>query len=271
MNITLIVNSSKDNWKNIDKFLKYAHENIIVITNCGYKNENAEIMQYDFEYWNQAFLYFCSNYDKEIEYISFLDDDDYMDHDKIDYILYKYGTFDYFHNRADYHKFGKRVPYEFTSILHNNSSISMRYSLIIPELFNGTTSLSDFLLYLSVYGDNRLIKSTDEVLTRIGLKEYTKKDYIAYYIDRAHRRFDDLVYIYNNINLPLYKQQYVYMELIKYRMKLGYKFNISVFISIIKNVKIRNMINKDFVFAVLNYGKSIEWYAEREYTKLDFK
>ena len=70
MNIFLIVNSSVNNFKNLDNFLNQDFKDwkVIVITNCNYKNDKAKIINYVFKYWNEAFTYFYTNNKEAIEY-----------------------------------------------------------------------------------------------------------------------------------------------------------------------------------------------------------
>ena len=257
MNIFLIVNSSVNNFKNLDNFLNQDFKDwkVIVITNCNYKNDKAKIINYVFKYWNEAFTYFYTNNKEAIEYIAFLDDDDYINVNNRLNEFNKVKDFDYWHDTPVY----KNTNYNYNSISHNNSCIMCKFNMININLIKITYSLSDFLLYVSFINSKIHIGRKNTIINLHSFNNY--KDFFEYYFNRINLRFTDLSNIISRINLYNLNNKQIKIlekEYIKYRCMIGYP----------PKVKLSYLLDKNILFAYLNRNKTLDFFARNEYNNM---
>ena len=118
--------------KALDTILHTEGWDFIVVTNCGFTHDSERVVVKDmtFKYWNEAFYQFMNDSDYDV--ISFLDDDDTFEPNKLERMDQLLTVHSYVHNFARY----SNPTYNYNGIDNNTSCINgKRYDIGTMELW----------------------------------------------------------------------------------------------------------------------------------------
>ncbi len=242
--------------KALDTILHKEGWDFIVVTNCGFTHDSDRVVVKDktFRYWNEAFYQFMNDSDYDV--ISFLDDDDTFEPNKLERMDQLMTVHSYVHNFARY----SNPTYNYNRIDNNTSCITVKTEHIDIEMFKKTRYLNDMLLYLNFVGKKGVI-NWPEYLTKIRLKPFTNyAEFKQYLGGRYTGRQEDLEMIKRDFSLNRDQERVVDQQIQKYKFMF-------------RNYTMSDMIHSAFSFdkhvykALLDRKKGLDYFIQEEYNK----
>ena len=297
MNIYVIVNSDKTCFENITKIIDnagiYANQ-IIVLTNCGYRypeHTQSHVRDLQFQYFLAALYLFNDQKlyldivknKQDINYISFIDDDDYVNIPARERFLNeRYES--YIHIKPYYFFNGQQIDYSNDSIYNNSSSIMVKYNFLNFDIIKNFHASGDMWLYIATdigkWIKREKIKNFTaypDIQARVNLKPFSDnfEEYKKYYLERLKMRNYDLKYIaeiYDLRKIRLHRKEAIVLkEVLKNSFAYGHIKKYEIFkdyilsLRCIANLIINKSEFKDLIFAMINTGKGSEWFALHEF------
>lgn len=242
--------------KALDNLLLSQGWDFFVVTNCGFTHdsERVAVKNKTFKYWNDAFYQFMNDSDYDV--ISFLDDDDTFESNKLERMDELLTSHTYIHNFARY----PNPSYNYNGIDNNTSCITVQAKYIDVEMFKKTRYLNDMLIYLNYVGKKGVI-NLPEYLTTIRLKPFSNYETFKQYLsNRLKGRIEDLVMIQRDFSLNQDQQRVVERQIQKYRFMF-------------QNYTMSDVIHSAFSFdrhvykALLDRKKGLDYFIKEEYRK----
>lgn len=302
-NLYIIVNSDNACFDNISQMINNSNgEKIVVLTNCDYSyygdKRNVQVVNLPFRYFPEA-VYNVehllrsgrinmnkSEWVSAIDYISFIDDDDYVDIPARERFLNeRYES--YIHIKPQYFFNGRKIDYINDSIYNNSSSIMVKYDSFNFDIMKNFHASGDLWLYIATdigkWIKREKIKNFTaypDIQARVNLKPFSDnlEEYKKYYLERLKMRNYDLKYvaeIYDLRKIRLHhKEAIVLKEVLKNSFAYGHvkKYEILkdyiLSLRCIANLIINKSEFRDLIFAMINTGKGSEWFALHEFNAI---
>ena len=294
MNIYVIVNSDKTCFENITKIIDnagiYANQ-IIVLTNCGYRypgHTQSHVRDLQFQYFLAALYLFDDQKlyldivknKQDTNYISFIDDDDFIDIGAREDIL-QLQSMDYIHFRPTYYLKGKKLSYIQDSVYNNSTSIVIKYNLINFEILKDFKASGDFWLYIATDFATIIdytITTHQNPEVKVNLKPFSDDLplYSEYFAKRLKMRYSDINMA--NIMFPgmrrirmAEKDALVLKEILKIKFQTN-KNSFRDYFAACKDI-INLFLNFssyiDLIFVLAHHRKGAEWFAKHNFEDIN--
>ena len=242
--------------KTLDNLLLSQGWDFFVVTNCGFTHdsERVVVMHKSFKYWNEAFYQFMN--DSDYDAISFLDDDDAFEPNKLERMDQLLTSYTYIHNFARY----SNPSYNYNGIDNNTSCMTVQTKYIDVEMFKKTRYLNDMLIYLNFVGKKGVL-NLPEYLTMIRLKPFSNYgDFKQYLSNRYTGRLEDLNMIRRDFTLNKDQERIVIQQTEKYRFMFQ-KYTMGDMIHSVLS------FDRHVYKALLDRKKGLDHFIKEEYRK----